>query len=312
MNHPLLVVLGPTGSGKSELALFLAEHFPSEIVGCDSLQIYRGFDIGTAKLPVAERRAIPHHMIDIADPSEPFSAGDYSRHARKILHEIAARGHLPIVTGGTGFYLRALLDGLAAAPTGDDALRTRLELREERRPSSLHRILRRLDPPAAHRIHANDIHKVMRAIEIAIQAKRPATEVLETPRDSLKGFDILKLGLDPPRADLHAVLNQRAARMFQDGLLDEVQRLLNRGLTGTEKPFESLGYKQALTVTRGEMTIEDAIAFTQLETRQYAKRQMTWFRRENGVFWLKGFGNSPDLRQHAVASVRSWYERFPQ
>ncbi len=310
MDQPLLVILGPTGSGKSGLALFLASEFPAEIVSCDSLQIFRGFDVGTAKVDDAARNQVRHHLIDVADPAETFTAGDYSRQAREAIRDIAGRGILPIVTGGTGFYLRTLLDGLATAPPRDEELRERLLARETKRPASLHRILRRLDANSARRIHANDKQKLIRAIEITIRARKPMTEVHRETPEPLTGFDVLKIGLNPPRTQLHDRLNERSAWMFMNGLLPEVSGLLASGLTGNEKPFESLGYKQALTVMRSTASVEDAIASTQLETRQYAKRQMTWFRRENGVFWMNGFGHSPETRQQALHSVRSWHEHF--
>ena len=311
MERPLLVILGPTGSGKSDLALFLASEFPAEIVSCDSLQVFRSFDIGTAKVDHASRERVPHHLIDVADPGETFTAGDYSRLARAAVRDIADRGKLPIVTGGTGFYLRALLEGLATAPARDEDLRTRLSQKESRRPGALHRILRRMDPGAAQRIHANDKQKLIRAIEVTMRARQPISEVHAIPPDPLRGFDVLKIGLNPSRSQLHDALNTRAEAMFVNGLLPEVNGLLASGLSGNEKPFESLGYKQALTVIRESAALEDAIASTQLETRQYAKRQMTWFRRENSVFWIDGFGRSSETRQQALLSVRSWHEHFP-
>ncbi len=310
MQQPLLVVLGPTGSGKSALALSLASEFPAEIVNCDSLQVYRGFDIGTAKVSVAERSAVPHHLIDVADPGESFTAGDYLRLARATVREIANRGRTPIVTGGTGFYLKALLEGLAPAPVRDEALRVRLELREAKRPGSLHRILRRLDRTSSRRIHRNDRQKLIRAIEVTIRARAPLTAVIANPPEPLQGFDIYKIGLNPPRAELQEALNARTEAMFRHGLLTEVQSLLAAGLTGEEKPFESLGYKQALSAVRSGLSIKEAIASTQLETRQYSKRQMTWFRRESGVVWIEGFGRSPETRQLALVSVRSWHKHF--
>ncbi|MEO8024975.1 MAG: tRNA (adenosine(37)-N6)-dimethylallyltransferase MiaA, partial [Bryobacteraceae bacterium] len=262
MIRPLLVLLGPTGSGKSDLALFLASLLPCEIVSCDSLQIYRGFDIGTAKVGAGLRDGVPHHLIDIASPREAFSAGDYARIARPLLVEISSRGRIPVVTGGTGFYLRALLYGLADAPARDEALRARLSAREARSPNSLHRILRRLDRKAAERIHSNDTHKLIRALEITIRSRRTLSEIHAAPPTPLAGFDTLKLGLNPSREELRKALDLRASRMFESGLIEEVQALLASGLTGNEKPFESLGYKQALTVIRSQATLAEAIEST--------------------------------------------------
>ncbi|MEO8660708.1 MAG: tRNA (adenosine(37)-N6)-dimethylallyltransferase MiaA [Bryobacteraceae bacterium] len=292
---PLIAVVGPTGSGKSALALQLATSLDGEIVNCDSLQIYRFFDIGTAKLPPHERAAIPHHLIDIADPTDVFTAGDYARLARQAISGISSRHHLPILAGGTGFYLNALLHGLAPGPSRDDSLRARLSARENLRPGSLHRILRRFDPPTAARIHANDVQKLIRAVEICLRARRPASQIFEQGRDPLTGYRILQIGINPPRASLYDALNRRSEAMFRTGLLTEVRTLLAAGVSHTAKPFQSLGYKQALAHIRGELTLEKAIESTQIETRHYAKRQWTWFRRDPQVQWIEGLGGSPEV-----------------
>lgn len=301
---PLPVVLGPTGSGKSELAIRVAEAVGGEIVNCDSLQVFRGFDIGTAKVPVAERLGIPHHLIDVIDPAQLFTAGDYARLAETALREIAGRGRIPVIAGGTGFYLRALLDGLSPGPSRDETLRKRLELREENRSGSLHRILQRLDPTAAARIHPNDKNKTMRALEVRLIEGRPMSALFERGRAPLAGFRPIKLGLDPPRELLNTRLNARTQALFDRGLVDEVRHLLAEGISRSAKPFESLGYKQALQVVEGSLTIEQALESTQLETRQYAKRQITWFRKEQGVYWLAGFGNDPRVQAEALAIVQ--------
>jgi tRNA dimethylallyltransferase len=290
---PLIAVCGPTGAGKSALALTLAETFRGEIVNCDSLQLVRGFDAGTAKTPVAGRRGIPHHMIDVIDPAEVYSAGDYARDAREILREIARRGGVPVISGGTGFYLRALLDGLPQLPGRDPDLRARLEQIEARRAGRLWRLLGRLDRDTAARIHARDIQKLVRALEVRLLTRRPMPPAAVA--EPLSGFRTLKIGLNPDRAALYKVLDARAEKMFLEGLVEEVGRLLAGGLTGGEKPFESLGYRQALAHVRGSMTLEEAIAATQLATRQYAKRQWTWFRRDSQIRWLDGFGADPEI-----------------
>ena len=302
MDRPLVVIAGPTGSGKSELSLRVAERFHGEIVNCDSIQIYRYFDIGSAKLPVSERRGIPHHLIDIAEPAEVFTAGDYARVARPVLREISERGNLPVVVGGTGFYLRALIEGLAPGPQRNEALRERLRVRETRRPGSLHQLLRRFDPATAARIHANDTPKLMRALEICLSARQPATEVFSAGRDRLEGFRVLKLGLFPPREELYRRLEARMEKMFEAGLLVETAAIAKR--TGfLVKPFESIGYSQALGVVKGELSMGDAISCARRDTRRYAKRQMTWFRREPGLKVVNGFGDEPEVIAQVEARV---------
>jgi tRNA dimethylallyltransferase len=299
----LIAVAGPTASGKSELALRISEVFDGEIVNCDSLQVYRSFDIGTAKLPAGERRGIPHHLIDILEPDEVFTAGEFARRARIVVKEIAARGRLPVLAGGTGFYLRALIDGLSPGPQRDQPLRERLAAREARRPGALHRLLRRFDGATAARIHPNDIPKTMRAVEICLLSRRPASEVLAQARDALTGFRVLKIGLFPPRAELYDRIELRTRRMFQQGLIEEVEGLLARDVSPQAKPFESLGYRQALAVVRGELSVDEAIADTALRTRQYAKRQMTWFRREPGLHMVNGFGDRQEDVEPVLAQV---------
>jgi tRNA dimethylallyltransferase len=306
VNPRLVAIAGPTGSGKSALALDLSEAFHGEIVNCDSLQLYRGFDIGTAKTPSGARRGIPHHLFDILPASREFSAGEYAKAARAAIDEIAARASLPIVVGGSGFYLRALLEGLPETPARDAELRAKLTQREQRRPGSLHRLLARLEPARARWIHERDAQKLIRALEIRILTRRPVPErSLATP---LSGYCIFKLGLDPDRAPLYARLDERVRWMFAGGIVEEVRRLLAEGATGREKPFESLGYKQALAHVRGQATLEEAIASTQLETRRYAKRQWTWFRRDPEVRWLKGFGGEATVRQQAFEALQSFYK----
>ncbi len=299
--HPLLIVAGPTGAGKSNLAIHLAQVYSGELVNCDSLQLYRGFDIGTAKTPAAERHGIPHHLLDVLDAKMVHSAGDYSRLARAAVAEIAGRGKLPIVVGGTGFYIRALLDGLPALPPRDEALRARLEAREARRPGSLHRLLTRLEPSAAARLHPSDVQRLVRALEVRLVTREPMPSTSEAA--PLTGYRVLQLALIPPREDLARAIALRSRKMFEAGLLDEVRGLLASGLTGDEKPFESIGYKQALGHLRGEITLEAAIESTEIETRQYAKRQRTWLRGDSRVHWLPGFGNDPAIQRAAQQEV---------
>jgi len=298
----LVAIVGPTGSGKSDLSLRLCEEFGGEVVNCDSLQIYRHFDIGTAKLAEAERRGIPHHLLDIINPDEIFTAGEFAARARPVL----ARITVPVVVGGTGFYLRALLDGLFPAPARDQALRERLAERERRRPGSLHRLLRRFDLLAAQAIHPNDVPKVIRALEVYLLTKRPITSWFADGRDALAGFRTLKIGLAPPREALYERLNTRCERMFAGGLVEEVKRILAMGWPESAKPFESHGYRQSLQILRGELTLEQAVVEAQRNTRRYAKRQVTWFRKESGVDWLTGFGDQARIQQAAIDLVRAF------
>lgn len=291
--HPLIVIVGPTCSGKSALALETARRAGGEIVNCDSLQLYRGLDIGTAKTPPQERAGVPHHLFDVLEPWEVFSAGAYAREARKVLEAIRGRGRIPVVAGGTGFYLRALLEGLAEAPPRDEALRARLLGRERRRPGSLHRLLGRFDPRTAAAIHPNDVQKTVRALEICLAARKPASAVFASGRRPLEGWRVLKLGLHPPRRELVERIRERTRGMFEQGLLDEVRALLDRGVPPESKAFESIGYKEALECLRGRMTPQEAMERTEIATRQYAKRQMTWFRRDAAIVWLPGFGDMP-------------------
>ena len=303
--EPLLVVLlGPTGSGKTALSLTLARRFHSEIVSCDSVAVYRDMEVGTAKPSPEERREIPHHLIDILSPDQFCTAGDYSRHARQALAAIVSRQHLPIVTGGTGLYLRALLDGLFAGPQRSEETRARLQRSAQRHgPGWLHRLLRRLDPAAAGRIHANDHPKLIRAIEVCLAARQPLTEAWKTGRDPLTGYRILRIGLDPARSDLYARIDARAAAMFANGLIDETRALIAQ-YGEAPRAFDSLGYHQARTVLRGESSEAEAIAATRQAHRNYAKRQLTWFRREPDVRWLQGFGDDPTIAAQASELVQ--------
>ncbi|HEY0264146.1 MAG TPA: tRNA (adenosine(37)-N6)-dimethylallyltransferase MiaA [Granulicella sp.] len=298
--YPLIVLAGATASGKTALSLRLAEEFAGEIVSCDSVAVYRGMEIGTAKPSFEERAQVPHHMIDIAWPDEPCTAGDYSRLGREALTGIRERDHLPIVTGGTGLYLRALIDGLSPAPQRDEALRERLR---QRTPEHLHRLLTRLDPLAAKAIHPNDMPKVIRAVEVSLTAKSAITEQWQQGRDRLTGYRILRLGLNPPRQQLYERINLRAAAMFERGLIEETERLVER--YGYEcRPLTSLGYAEAVAVLRGEMTREQAVLQAQQGHRNYAKRQGTWFRREPKMHWLMGCGDEEPAWEEARNLVR--------
>ena len=303
---PLIVIFGATASGKTALSLALALRFGGEILSCDSVAVYRGMELGTAKPTAAERVLAPHHLLDLYDPDEVCTAGDWARQARQVLDQLAARNTLPIISGGTGLYLRALLDGLFAGAARDERLRKLLRERAERRGVvHLHRTLARLDARAAALIHANDVPKVIRAIEVSLAARAPMTEQWAAGRDRLTGYRVLRLGLDPDRTQLAARIDGRARAMFEAGLVEETQGLVER--FGAEcRPLGALGYAQAAAVLRGELSAQEAIMAAQAGHRRYAKRQRTWFRREaelHDVFWLKGMGDAADIQREAERLV---------
>jgi tRNA dimethylallyltransferase len=301
--EPLLVViLGPTGSGKTALSIALSQQFEGEIVSCDSVAVYCGLEIGSAKPSATQRQLVPHHLLDVVAADAFYTAGDYARAARGAIAAIVGRGRLPIVTGGTGLYLRALLQGLFPGPQRSSELRERLLRRAEARgPVSLHRILKRLDPASAARIHANDLSKVMRAIEVTIAGARPMSEAWKEGRQALTGYRVLRLGLDPQRPQLYERINARARAMFAQGLVEETRDLLAR--YGSPPALDSLGYRQAAQYLAGALTLEQAIAAASQGHRNYAKRQLTWFRREPGVLWLNGFGDDLAIQTEAESLV---------
>lgn len=316
MKPLLVVILGPTGSGKTTLSLSLAERFGGEIVSCDSVAVYREFEIGTAKPSKADRRRIAHHLIDVAGPSEEFTAGDYSRIARRAIGDIQGRGCLPIVAGGTGLYLRALIEGLFEGPGRSEQLRIRLRRRADQRTiAHLHRVLSRLDPDAAKGIHPNDTPKLIRAIEVCLLAGERLTAMWDKGRDPLTGYRILRLGLEPERNALYERINARCAAMFAEGLIEETRRLLNAyqspDVVNDSDPrpvaraLASLGYKQAAQCLRGEISQTVALWSAQQAHRNYAKRQLTWFRREPEVNWFRGFGDDPTIHRGVAELIES-------
>src|SRR6202167_5089277 len=278
---PLVVVLGPTASGKSSLAIWLAERLNGEVLVCDSTQVYKYFDIGTAKVPLREQRGIAHHLVDLCEPEQIFTAGEYRRRALQILDEVTQRKKLPILTAGTGLYLRALLEGLSDAPKRSEELRTRLREKAERRgPEHLHRILSRLDTASASRIAPRDTQKVIRAIEMRILARKPVSEIHGEGRRSLEGYAVRKIGLSPPRGALYARIEKRTESMIRDGWPDEVSRLMSKGISPEAKPFQFIGFSELRSHMNGQLTMESAVQKIQQSTRQFAKRQFTWFRKE--------------------------------
>ncbi len=299
----LLVIAGPTGSGKSGLAVSIAREFGGEVVNCDSLQLYRYMDVGTAKATPEERQGVPHHLLDILDPDQVFTAGEYARVARPVIAGIADRGNLPIVAGGTGFYIRSLLEGLFPGPQRDERLREQLARRETRHAGWLYSLLQRHDPTSAGRIHATDVQKRIRAAEVLLVTRRPISSWFEEKTPHLEGYRILKLGLDPPRPELYARLDSRCERMFASGLLEEVQRIFALGFPAESKALEAHGYRQAVQVLKGEMNREEALRLAKRNTRHYAKRQWTWFRRDPEIIWLPGFGDEEIVEKSAKQHV---------
>ena len=318
MNVPgrLVVILGPTASGKSALGIRLAQKLGGEIVVCDSTQVYRRFDIGTAKVSASERRGTPHWMMDIVEPADVFTAGDYRHRAEEVLRDIHARSRVPIVTAGTGLYLRALLEGLADAPARSEELRARLRHSAKRSGAEhLHGMLRRLDPETAARIGERDTQKIIRALEMRFLAKKPVGEIHAQGRAPLEGFAPVKIGLHPPRAALYARIERRVHEMFDTGWSAEVRGLLRSGVPPEAKPFTFIGYREILARYSGEsksgsadmeldpaeLKLEETILEIQKATRQFAKRQLTWFRKEPNVHWLETFGDDPTAETQALA-----------
>jgi tRNA dimethylallyltransferase len=304
---PLLVaIVGPTASGKSALGVWLAERLSGEVVACDSTQLYRGFDVGTAKPRVSERRDIPHHLIDVLGPEEPATAGGYRQLALPVLENLRQQNRVPILTVGTGLYLRALLDGLAELPERSEELRERLRAdAKEHGTGYLHGVLKRLDAEAAEKIAPADEQKLIRAIEICLLAQKPVSEVHREGRTPLQGWHVLKIGLTPPREALHERIHARTDAMLERGWLREVQSLLASGMREDAKPFDFIGYRELRSVLDGRISLEKARAAIQQATRQYAKRQLTWFRKEKDVRWLSGFGDDPAAQAAAFEWLQS-------
>lgn len=283
---PLVCIVGPTASGKSALALQLAEEAGGEIVSCDSLQVYRGLDIGSAKPGPEEQARVRHHLLDVADPDESFSAARYAELARAALGDVVARGRRPLVVGGTGLYLRALLLGLFEGPARDEPLRRRLERMAERfGDARLHRLLRRVDPEAAARLTPRDRVRVVRALEVFQATGRPLSEHLRRPGQALSGFDVSIVVLSPPRERLLRRVEARTDEMLARGLLDEVRALLARGYSPELRPLQAIGYRQAVEVLAGRLSEADARRDIVHKTMQYAKRQRTWFRHQAQARW---------------------------
>jgi tRNA dimethylallyltransferase len=300
----LIVVLGPTATGKSDLGIALAEKLNGEILVCDSTQVYRDFDIGTAKVPASEQRGIPHHLVDLVDADELFTAGEFRRRALETLNDVSRRGKLPIITAGTGLYLRALLLGLADAPERSEELRARLRKTIDLRgPEHLYKILARLDREAAARIVSRDTQKVIRAIEMRMLAGKSVSEIHQAGRAPLEGYDVVKIGLLPPRPALYARIDSRTTAMIAAGWLEETRALIARNISPDSKPFQFIGYAELREHILGSLPLQEAVERIQQATRRFAKRQITWFRREPDVHWLSGFGNDPAIISSAFEVI---------
>lgn len=302
----LVVVLGPTASGKSALGMALAKRLRGEVLVCDSTQVYRHFDIGTAKVSSVEQATVPHHLVDLVEPAEVFTAGDYRRYALAALDDLRQRSKVSVLTAGTGLYLRALLEGLADAPTRSEELRSRLRARVNLRgPEYLHKVLRRLDPQAASRIAARDTQKVIRAIEIRLLSGKSVNAVHGSGREPLQGYRLIKIGILPPRPALYKRIHDRIDAMLKAGWLDEVRRLLAMGIPVDAKPFQFIGYSQLCAHVEGKITLSDAVEQIQKNTRNFAKRQITWFRKEPGVTWIGEFGDVAEALNSALRLLQS-------
>jgi tRNA dimethylallyltransferase len=283
------------------LALAVARRLGGEVVNFDSVQVYRGFDIGSGKLSPAERRGIPHHLVDIVEPHHVFTAGDYRQRSLRVLESVRERGKLAVLVGGTGLYLRALLLGLFDGPPRSEELRQRLvQIAARRGRKFLHRMLLRKDSRSAARIHPHDTQKIVRALEVCLLTRESLSDLHDRGRKGLSGFHVVKVGLNPPRAQLGRRIDARVTGMFAGGLIGEVQGILAHTSAAEVVPLGALGYRQARELAEGKRSLDSAVRETQRATRQYAKRQMTWFRRESDVEWFGGFGDDPEIERQVL------------
>lgn len=303
--QPIIAVAGPTASGKSELGIALALRFGGEIINCDSVQVYQGIEIATAKVPLAGRRGVPHHLLNFVPPDVNFTAGAWAAAAIEKLEEIEARRRLALFVGGTGFYLRALRSPFFPSPPTDEQLRARLTgIRARRGAEHLHRILRRLDPTSAARLNERDWSRVQRALEVRLQTGAPFSQQQPArPAPPAFATRLHVFALSPPRDALYARINERAERHFSAGLIEEVRRLLDEGAPAASNALGAHGYRRVVEYLNGARTLESAIEQTKLDVRHYAKRQLTWFRREPGVEWFEGFGDELETQSRIIARV---------
>jgi tRNA dimethylallyltransferase len=312
--RPVIAIVGPTASGKSELGIEMALRFGGEIINCDSVQVYREIEIATAKVPFHMRRGVPHHLIDFVPPEVNFTAGDWARAATRKIAEIEAASRLALIVGGTGFYLRALRFPFFMSPSTDEGLRARItRIRERRGALHLHRMLQRLDPGSAARLFPRDWPRVQRALEVRLQTGLSMSEVMgarkEPPPSAAR---IRALALLPPRAELYARINERTEAHFAAGLVEEVRALLKRGVPRESNALGAHGYRRAVEFLTGERDESSAIEQTKLDVRHYAKRQLTWFRREPGIEWFEGFGDDPLVQERVAARIRKLMDDHPK
>lgn len=302
---PVIAIVGPTASGKSELGIAMALRFGGEIINCDSVQVYREIEIATAKVPLAERRGVPHHLIDFVPPEVNYTAGDWAREAAEKIVEIEARDALALLVGGTGFYLRALRQPFFQSPPTDESLRRRLNrLRERHGAPHLHRMLRRLDPSAAANLFPRDWPRIQRALEVRLQTGRPFSAQLSAraePPECAARLHVL--ALQPPRAELYRRINERAEGHFAAGLVEEVRVLMERGVPTNSNALGAHGYRRVVEYLQGKRDYQSAVEQTKLDVRHYAKRQLTWFRREPGVEWFEGFGDDEGVHRRVAARI---------
>ncbi len=303
--QPVIAVMGPTASGKSALGIALARRFGGEVLNCDSVQVYREIEIATAKVPLAERQGVPHHLLDFVPPETNYTAGAWATAALAMIEEIEARGRIALLVGGTGFYLRALREPFFPSPPTDAALRARLTtLRQARGPAHLHKLLQRLDPTAAEKLYPRDWSRVQRALEVRLQtgrrlsAQQPARPVPPAVAARIRVF-----ALNPPRAELYQRINERTKAHFRAGLVAEVQQLLAAGVPAESNALGAHGYRRVVELLRGQRDLASAIEQTKLDVRHYAKRQLAWFRREQGVAWLAGFGDDAAVQAGCAALI---------
>jgi tRNA dimethylallyltransferase len=309
MTPVVVAILGPTATGKSALALAVAERHGGEIINCDSTAVYRGFDIGTDKTAVADRRGVPHHLIDIAEPTEEYTAAQYARDAAAAIRDVHARGRLPILAGGTGFYFRALTRGLFPGPGKDAALRRRLESIAERRDVTfLHRLLRKVDPESALRIQPRDLKRLVRALEVFFLTGRPLTAHFADTTSPIPGVDVLAIGLRLPPAEISERVTRRVDEQFERGLLDEIRGLLARRVPETARPFGGLVYRQAMEHLRGVRDEAATRALIAQENRRYARRQLIWFRKEPNLSWFDGPGESATTADSVQRLIAGWLQ----